>query len=209
MKLFLTSSVHAVAHDIAKKEDLARGNKLVFITTPAEPKEERNDLEWLRNDRQALVSAGFEVQDYTITGKSKSQIETDLAGFDYIYMSGGDTSYLLEQSQKSDFINLIKDLIINKGKTYIGASAGSIITGPKLPEFYSQEGYELKDRNCYGFVNFTILPHWGSGDFKEKYLGKRLEISYKDTQVPLLLLTDNQYVIVQDNRIQIIDLVSK
>jgi len=41
MKLYLTSSVHAVAHDIAKKEDLVKDNKLVFITTPAEPKGEK------------------------------------------------------------------------------------------------------------------------------------------------------------------------
>jgi dipeptidase E len=129
-----------------------------------------------------------------------------LDSFDYIYMSGGDTSYLLEQSQKSDFISLIKELINDKGKTYIGTSAGSIITGPKLPEFYLPEGYELKDRTCYGFVNFTILPHWGSEHFKEKYLGERLEITYKDTQIPLILLTDNQYVIVRDEQMQIIDL---
>ena len=205
MKLFLTSSVHAVAHDIAKKENLSENNKLVFITTPAEPKEKGDDMEWLRNDRQALVNAGFEVQDYTITGKIKNQIENDLKNFDYIYMSGGDTSYLLEQSQKSGFIELIKDLIENKGKIYIGTSAGSIITGQKLPDFYMEDGYELENRNCYGFVNFTILPHWGSEHFKEKYLGERLEITYNDTQVPLILLTDNQYIIVQDNQMQIID----
>lgn len=206
MKLYLTSSVHAVAHDIAKKEDLTKGNKLVFITTPAEPKEDGDDLEWLRNDRQALVDAGFEVQDYTITGKSRNQIETDLEKFDYIYMSGGDTLYLLEQSQKSGFVTLIRDLIENKGKIYIGTSAGSIITGGKLPEYYSDEDRELENKNGYGFVNFTILPHWGSEHFKEKYLGERLEITYKDTQIPLILLTDNQYIIVQDNQMQIVDL---
>jgi len=121
-------------------------------------------------------------------------------------MSGGDTSYLLEQSQKSNFITLIQELIRDKGKIYIGTSAGSIIAGPKIPDFYSLEGYELKDKTCYGFVNFTILPHWGDEYFREKYLGKRLEILYRDTQVPLLLLTDDQYVIVQDNQTQIVDL---
>ncbi len=209
MKLFLTSSVHAVAHDIAKKENLSKDNKLVFITTPAEAKGQVDDLEWLRNDRQALVDAGFKVQDYTFTGKTKEQIEKDLESFGYIYMSGGDASYLLEQSQKSDFITLIKDLIKIKGKVYIGTSAGSVITGPKLPDFYSPEGYDLKDRNGYEFVNFTILPHWGREDFKSKYLKKRLEIAYKDDQIPLLLLTDNQYVFVQDEKIEIIDVNKK
>lgn len=64
--LFLTSSVHAVAHDLAKRVDLSKGNKLVFITTPAEPEE--GDMSWLDDDRNALISSGFKVDDYTITG---------------------------------------------------------------------------------------------------------------------------------------------
>ena len=65
-ELFLTSSVHAVAHDIAKKVDLAKANKLVFIDTATEPKGEREDLEWLKNDRKALVNAGFDVSDKSL-----------------------------------------------------------------------------------------------------------------------------------------------
>ena len=205
MELFLTSSVHAVAHDIAKRVDLKKANKLVFIDTAAEPKGEREDLEWLKNDRQALVNAGFIVSDYTITGKTKDQLETDLNQFDYIYMSGGNTAYLLEQSQKSGFISVIQDLIKNKGKIYIGTSAGSIIAGPKLPDYFSDEDAELENMNGYGFVNFTLILHWGSEDFKERYLGKRLKAVYRDNQVPLLLLTDNQYAHIRDREIEIVD----
>lgn len=208
MELFLTSSVHAVAHDIAKRVNLSKANKLVFIDTAAEPKGEREDLEWLKNDRQALVDAGFFVSDYTITGKTKSELKADLKEFDYIYMSGGNTAYLLEQSQKSGFASLIKELI-QKDKIYIGTSAGSIIAGPKLPDYFSDEKAELKNKNGYGFVNFTLLPHWGSEDFKERYLGERLKIVYKEDQVPLLLLTDNQYVHVKNDQMKIIDVKIK
>ncbi len=205
MELFLTSSVHAVAHDIAKKIDLSKADKLVFITTAAEPKEEGDDLIWLKNDRQALVDAGFKVNDYSITNKLRNQLEEDLSKFDYIYLSGGNTAYLLQQSQKSGFIFLIKELI-QKGKIYIGTSAGSIIAGLKLPDYFSDEDIELENRNCYGFINFTIVPHWGTEDFKDRYLGERLKIVYKENQVPLLLLTDNQYVHVKDNHVQIINI---
>lgn len=210
MELFLTSSVHAVAHDIAKKVNLSKANKLVFIDTAAEPKGEKEDLEWLKNDRQALVDAGFEVSDYTITGKSKSELENYLIDFDYIYLSGGNTAYLLQQSQKSGFIDLVKDFIRNKGKIYIGTSAGSIIAGPKLPDYISDqvEELELENKGGYGFVNFTLVPHWGSEDFKERYLGERLRIAYKDDQVPLILLTNNQYVHVQDDKMKIVDVTN-
>ncbi|MFA7286803.1 MAG: Type 1 glutamine amidotransferase-like domain-containing protein [Patescibacteria group bacterium] len=204
MELFLTSSVHAVAQDIAKKINLVKANKLVFITTAAEPKEE-GDLTWLYNDRQALVDAGFNVVDYTITNKNKSELERDLEGFDYIYLSGGNTAYLLQQSQKSGFVALVKELVQKKGKVYIGTSAGSVIAGPRLSDYYIDESTELEDKKGYGFVNFTIVPHWGSGDFRKTYLGERLKIVYKEDQVPLLLLTDNQYVHIKDEQMKIID----
>lgn len=208
VELFLTSSVHAVAHDIAKKVNLSKANKLVFIDTASEPKGEREDLEWQKIDRQALADAGFVVSDYTITGKSRSQIETDLDLFDCIYLSGGNTSYLLQQSQITGFDTLIKELVQKKGKIYIGTSAGSIITGPKLLDYFKTEEVKLESKNCYGLVNFTIVPHWGSEDFKEKYLGERMEIVYKESQVPLLLLTDNQYAHVQDGQMEIVDVKS-
>ena len=123
MKLFLTSSVHAVAHDIAKKVNLSKAKQLVFIDTAAEVEE--GDKTWLKNDRQALVDAGFIVSDYTITGKSREQLGADLDKFDYIYLSGGNTSHLLQQSQKSEFVSLIKELVREKGKIYIGTTSAN------------------------------------------------------------------------------------
>ncbi len=205
-KLFLTSSVHAVAHDIASKLDLSRNNKLVFITTPVEPKEEQSDLQWLKNDRQALVDAGFTVNDYTITGKLKSQLEKDLRDFDFIYMSGGDTQYLLKRSQESGFIEVVNDLVINQEKTYIGTSAGSIIAGMKCPDYLTfNVVHSLDNTDGYRLVIFTILPHWGSDDFKDKFLGTRMANAYKSDQVPLLLLTDRQYVFVNGDDMRIIE----
>lgn len=204
-KLFLTSSVNMVAYDIAKRLDLGKKNKLVFITTPAEPK--TGDKTWLKNDRQALVDAGFEVEDYTITGKNLKQMENDLSGYDFIYMSGGDTVYLLKESHKTGFFGLVKDYIEKQGKTYIGTSAGSIIAGPKVPDylFGDDEKMSEDERKGYGFVNFTVVPHWGTDAFRSKYLDTRLKIAYVPTQVPLLLLTDNQYVFVKGDKLEVVD----
>jgi dipeptidase E len=204
-QLFLTSSAHAVAHDIAKKINLSKGNRLVFINTAAEV--ETGGKAWLRNDRKALVAAGFEVTDYTITGKNEKQLKADLSGFDFVYLSGGNTFYLLEQSQKSGFISVIKDFILQQGKTYIGTSAGSIIAGKRCPDYLLEENeaYELENRNGYGFVNFIVLPHWGSPDFKKKYLGGRLAIAYQENVAPLVILTDTQYIHVLDDQFRIIE----
>lgn len=203
-QLFLTSSVHAVAHDLAKRVDLSKGNKLVFITTAADIEE--GDKTWLKNDRQALVKAGFSVTDYTIVGKTKEELRSDLKNYDYIYLSGGNTYYLLQQSVKTEFISIIKDLILKEEKTYIGTSAGSIIAGPKCQDYLlsEEESLDGESKDAYGFVNFTVLPHWGSDDFKDLYLNDRLKMAYRINQVPFIILTDNQYIHVVDNHFEII-----
>jgi dipeptidase E len=207
-KLFLTSSVNLVAKDIAKRLDLTSKNKLVFITTAAEP--ETGDKTWLKDDRQSLVDAGFKVTDYTITDKNLDQLKKDLMTYDYIYLSGGNTLYLLRQSRKSGFYSLIKDLVYKNGKTYIGTSAGSIITGPKIPDYLLERDDVpgVENQEGYGFVDFTVVPHWGSEFFRDDYLKGRMEIAYRKDQVPLVILTDNQYICIQDDKLKFID-VSK
>lgn len=204
-ELYLTSSVHAVAHHIGKRLDLSVRNKLVFITTPAEP--EKGDTGWLADDRQSLVRAGFAVTDYTITHKSKEELRHDLDEYDYIYVSGGNTFYLLRQAEQSGFDELVKEWVNERGKIYIGTSAGSIITGKKCPDYLlsGKEYFQTEHRDGFGFVNFTVVPHWGSEGFKDLYLQKRLKIAYREDQVPLLVLTDYQYVHVFNGRFEVVD----
>ncbi|OGV96100.1 hypothetical protein A2W24_01000 [Microgenomates group bacterium RBG_16_45_19] len=205
-QLFLTSSVSEVAQDIAKRIT-TRNKKLVFIDTAAEV--EKGDKEWLRNDRKSLVEIGFLVTDYTITNKAKDEFVKDLNFFDAIYLSGGNTFYLLQQAQLSGFTEVIRELVIDKGKIYIGSSAGTIIAGPDIYPTYRLDNAELAPKlNGYkGFslVNFCIFPHWGSEHFRGLYLNKRLEHAYYDKQVPLVALTDSQYVWMKDKLMEIID----
>jgi peptidase E len=65
---------------------------------------------------------------------------------------------------------VIKKLIYGEGKTYISTSAGSIIAGSKVLIILlaPDEVCAIENKDGYGLVNFTILPHWGSEDFKEK-----------------------------------------
>jgi dipeptidase E len=195
-----------VAHDIATRIE-CRGKKLVFIETAAEV--ETGDKEWLRNDRQSLVEVGFQVTDYTLSGKTKPQLEADLTGMDVIYMSGGNTFYTLQQAQLSGFIEVIRDLVMNQEKVYIGTSAGSILAGPDTYPTYRLDNVSLAPKldgyKGFGLVNFCVMPHWGSDHFRELYLNKRLEHAYSPTQVPLVLLTNSQYVHVKDEKMEIVD----
>ncbi|MDP3982519.1 MAG: Type 1 glutamine amidotransferase-like domain-containing protein [bacterium] len=204
-QLFLTSNASTVIPSIVKNLDLSKGNKLSFILTASEG--EKGDKTWLEDDRNALKKAGFTVTDYTITGKNEDTLKRNLSTFDYIFLSGGNTFYLLQRSYESGFIPVIQDLIKSQGKVYIGSSAGSVIAGPKLPTYLSQldnpKDTGMAGEVAYNFVNFTILPHWGSKNFKDAYLKGRLELAYKKDQVPLILLTDSQYVHVMGDSFKI------
>jgi len=195
--LFLTSSVGFVAHDIARRIE-TKGLKLAFILTATEVEE--GDLEWLRRDRHSLVDAGFELTDYTFTGKTKEEVENFLKDFDGIYMSGGNTFWLLSKIQESECTDVIKDFV-ESGKLYIGTSAGSIIAGPDIYPTRNlikfEEAPKLDDYSGFGFVDFMIYPHWGSKDFEIKQAGERMKNSWSENY-PIILLADNSYIEVKD-----------
>lgn len=207
-RLYLTSSIHAVAHRISKDFKLAKGNnRLVFITTASEDKK-RIDKSWLINDRNSLIDAGFDVFDYTITGKKESEIRNDLKDFDFVFVLGGNTFYLLEKSQESGFINVVRELVLNKEKIYIGSSAGSVIAGPDISGASIVDDNSLtpnlKDYKGFGLVDFVVFSHWGNEKFKESYLNQRLDHSY-DGNGQIILLRDNQYVEIKNDWYRIVE----
>lgn len=205
-RLFLTSSVHKVAKDIATKLSEASGRNLVFILTASE--NDTEDLSWRDTDRKALVDAGFLVTDYTFTGKTRDQIEKDLRSFDVLHLEGGNTYYLLKVIQETGCADVLCELV-EEGVPFIGCSAGSIVVGPDIypirhtdpiKEFLKLESYEgLK------LVDFIVLPHWGSEHFKALYLGNRIKFNYNEEH-KLFFLTDNQYIYVKDDWMQFIDI---
>ena len=204
-KIFLTSSINKVAADIAKKLGGAKKRKVLYIYTACE---KRFGEKWQKDDRNALVKAGFEVGDYTITGKTVETIKKDFKKVDIIYFSGGNTFYLLEKIQQTKCANVIRDFV-NSGKIYIGTSAGSVVAGPDIYPVYSldkiSEAPKLKGYKGLGLVDFVIFPHWGSEHFKERYLNQRLAHSY-NLKNKLIILNDNQYIEVKDDFYKIVDI---
>jgi dipeptidase E len=196
--IFLTSSVASVADHLYKNFLADKGFKSVlFMDTAAEPELKDGD-EWLQNDLQSLRNQGYQVDRYSVTGQTKEDIEKKIDEYDVLYMCGGNTAYLLNKLRRTGAYEMIIDKV-KAGKPYIGTSAGSIIAGPKVPEYFSEEEPELEDRKAFNFVNFTMMPHWGDNYFEERDIAKRLKIAYQPHENPILILTDRQYVQVLEN----------
>lgn len=208
-RLFLASDIGTVAQHIADDIGNSKKRKLVFISTAAEV--ETGDKKWFQRDRQGLVRAGFQVSDYTISGKTYQEIEKDLHGFDIIHVNGGNAFYLLLQSRKSGFDQWVKKAVA-QGKIYTGSSAGSQVVAPDLEILKKSEmkPYEkdLQHFTGIGLVDFLIFPHWGNHYFKDLYLNHRLKLAYKPEN-KIILLNDFQFVKVENDKYKIIDIRDK
>ncbi|MBI2623793.1 MAG: Type 1 glutamine amidotransferase-like domain-containing protein [Candidatus Liptonbacteria bacterium] len=208
-QLFLTSEVSGVAEDIRKKITAKNGTlKTAYITTPLEKGCENDSLDWSKQNRVSMEKAGFATFTYSITGKKLEELKQDLGNADVVHVEGGSLVHMVNQVRISGFDIFIREFI-EKGGIYIGTSTGSFIvakdTAPGLSlETYLEDGFDPKGM---GLVNFLVMPHWGTDTFKESY-SKMPQYAYH-MKVPMIILTDIQYIWVKDDAIQIIDVPVK
>ena len=207
-RIFLTSSVNFVASDIAKRIGGVKNKKILYIYTACENK---LGEPWQIADREALVKVGFKVIDYTITGKTAAVIKKDIQKVAAIYMSGGNPFYLLQQLQLTKSLSIFRDAV-KAGKIYIGTSAGSVIAGPDIYPVHRldkvKEAPKLKGYKGLGLVDFVILPHWGSANFKDRYRLERLANNY-NTKNKLVILTNYQYLQIEDDWYRMLEVKHK
>lgn len=203
--LFLASSTSRVAADITKRiKDFHNGMKLVFVPTAAEVEE--GDLWWLDYDRQALIDAGFDVTDFSITNKKLEEIRSALENAQAVFFSGGNTYFLLQEIQKSRCAAYIRERV-HQGLLYMGSSAGSILAGPELALVKNLDDRglapDLKGTQALGLTDVIVFPHWGSPHFHKRY-EKVMQNGYKLGH-KIVLLTDDQYLYVTDDWYQIME----
>lgn len=214
-RLFLTSSI-AIPGVGASIRARLRPNfpetstKLttVFINTPVEGDADQSDLTWVEEERIGLRNSNFDIFDYTITGKPLAQIRQDLEDIQVLYVSGGNEFYFREKCRDSHFDDFVHDFV-QAGGIYIGTSAGSIIAGKDMTALKQLSDLNVLQREVetagFGLVNFTILPHWGSEEFKTRWLSpESFEFMYKE-DTPLIALNNYQYIEVHADQWQIVD----
>jgi len=194
--LILTSSNNYVTTNFVPYLPKKPGEmRLTFIPTAAEV--EHGDMQWLKDDRQALVDEGFKVIDFTVTGKTKEQVKEMLDNTDFVFVSGGNTFFLLQEMRKSGFADLIMSYI-DRGLIYGGSSAGSVVAGPDISLVQGLDdpslAPELSDHKGLALVDVVVFPHWGSEHFQNRY-EKVMKSGYKKG-LKIVLLTDDQYLLV-------------
>lgn len=142
-------------YEIVTKEEL-KDKKVLYITTASDG-EMNADKSWMDEEYKTILNLG--IDEFNIT-EYKIGSEIKINDFDIIYMMGGNTFYLLDVIRKTQFNKTILDFI-NKGKIYIGSSAGSEILGNSIDVAlgYDENNVNMVDFTGLKIVDGLIVPH--------------------------------------------------
>jgi dipeptidase E len=201
MKLLLTSlgiSNQSIADGlielIGKKPS---ETKVGFIPTAANA--DPGNKDWFVQQLTDLQKFGYTWIDLVDPAAVDIDYQERLKDVNIIYISGGNTFYLLDQVRKTgldSWLDKNKD-----NKVYVGSSAGSILATPtiKAAGVADQNTPGLTDLQGLGWVDFELLPHVPGS------IGmKKAEAYAKTTKNKFYALDDNSALKVVDGKVEVI-----
>jgi dipeptidase E len=202
MKLFLASSF-AVAASLLPgfvNEGL-KGKTVTFIPT-ASIHEEVNY--YVDDDRNAFKQLGIIVDELEVSTATTEEIAKKLRTNDYIFVSGGNAFFLLQELKRSGADKIIIEEI-NKGKLYIGESAGSVIVSKNIEYIRHMDNPDVapglnNDFSALSVVDFYPLPHQGSEYFEESV--EKILFEYKSV-LELKPFSNSQAILILEDKIEI------
>ncbi len=152
------------------------------------------------NSIQVAHSLGAEVEIVELESAVYRNIFKKIGNADILWIAGGMSGYLLYWFRR---VSLDKKLpeILEKGITYVGSSAGSMICARTQ---YSSEWFIGEPEPGaslvpgLGLVNFEIYPHY------EEELLDEIKKNWKDDQGELYLLKNGEAITITDDKIEVL-----
>lgn len=194
-KLFLASSFADVAPHFKQfiNEDLS--NKSVTFIPTASLVEKITF--YIDKDKDAFRALGIRIDECDVSSAPTDTIKQQLASNDYIFVSGGNTFYLLQELRKSGADQLITAQILS-GKPYIGSSAGSVILAPHIEYIKQMDDIAkaplLNEYTGLNLIDFYPLPHFGNFPFRAETAA--IAAAFKETHL-LTKMTNSEYLAIQ------------
>ena len=157
-------------------------HKVLFIPTAGNVE---SYVEYIDEAKNIFHKLGFEVDVLDIAQETEEVIKEKLNHTPSLYISGGNTFYLLQELKRKHLLPHIKKRI-DEGMLYLGESAGAIITASDIEYNYS----------ALNLVDFAIVPHYGEFPFEES---SEKTVQIYQSKLNLLPLTNSQAVIVDED----------
>lgn len=166
-KLFLTSSFKDVYLIFKNFQNDLNGKRVTFIPTASIVEDV---VFYVKEGKKSLEKLGLIVDELEISTASTDEIERKIKNNDFIYVTGGNTFFLLQELKRTGADKLILSEVEN-GKVYIGESAGSIVTSNNIEYVEDMDNIEkapnLKEYSGLGLINFYPIPHYNCFPFKK------------------------------------------
>jgi Peptidase E len=199
-KMFLASSFKDVADVFEKFAGDVKGKKVTFIPT-ASVVEKVNFF--VKSGRKALEKMGLIVDNLELSTATADEIMEKLTQNDYIYITGGNTFFLLQELKESGADKIITEQIA-LGKLYIGESAGSMVVAPDI-EFAKgmdsiKKAPKLKSTEGLGIIDFYPVPHHTNSPFKKAV--EKIIATY-GKNLMLKPISNKQAILVQGDDVKI------
>ena len=200
-KLFLTSSFVDVADLFVEfTEEKCAGKTVTFIPTASLVE----DITfYVDAGKKALEERGLIVDELEISTATKDSIASKLQQNDYIYVTGGNTFFLLQELKKTGADNLISEQI-NSGKMYIGESAGSIVMSHNIEYVKDMDDFtvapNIETFSSLGLIDVYPVPHYTNFPFKES--AEKIISSYEE-EIELCPISNTQAIVIYDNKFEV------
>ena len=203
MKQLFLCSYFAGVKDLFRQyaSEKQLGNQVLFIPTAGNVEEYSG---YIAEALQTFADLGFQVEILDISACDRETAQAKIFQSKLLYISGGNTFYLLQELKKKQLLSLIKEQIAD-GMVYVGESAGAIITAKDIDYNKLMDdktvAKELSDTTGLNEVEFYILPHYGEEPFTDS--SKKTFETYKK-QLDLMRMNNLQAVIVNDKEIKVV-----
>ena len=199
-KILLVSMMHNVTELVKKIEPDLAGKTVTYIPTAAIAEE----IEGMADEESEMLGKlGLKVDILEVSSATSEQIRNSFTKNDMIFVGGGNTFFLLQELKRSGADQILIQEV-NKGKLYIGESAGAVAAAPDIgysAEMDSPEkASDLKDYTGLGLVDFYVVPHVGNPDMGE---GAEKIMEKYGSELELIAIDDDQAILVEDGEIKI------
>ena len=200
--MILTSSLYESIELVKKFLDKnIESKKILFIPTATNVDEYKK---YIHLTQKAFEDFGYEVENFDVSIFSEEIAKEKLSEAKIVFISGGNTFYLLQELKRKNLITYLKERIEN-GLLYIGESAGSVIAAPDI-EYASviddkTVATELDDYAGLNLVDFYIVPHFEEEPFVES--SRNTVELYKD-KLDLKLINNKEAILVENNNFTIL-----
>ena len=200
--MILTSSLYESIELVKKFLDKnTESKKILFIPTATNIDEYKK---YIHLTQKAFEDFGYEVENFDISIFSEEIAKEKLSQAKIVFISGGNTFYLLQELKRKNLTSYLKERIEN-GLLYIGESAGSVIATPNIEYASIVEdktlATELNDYTGLNLVNFYIVPHFEEEPFVES---SRKTVELYKNKLDLKLINNKEAILVENNNFTII-----